>query len=326
MILVREIRKSFGRVDAVRGISLTVEPGEVVGLLGPNGAGKSTTLRMMTGYLSPDEGSVRIDGFDTHTDSLKARQRIGYLPESAPLYPEMSVRGYLDYRARLFGMNRVSRSKAIGQAMDRCRIADVARRRVGQLSKGYRQRVGLASALLHEPKVLILDEPSNGLDPSQIRETRSLVQELAENRTMIICSHILPEVERLATRLIVIAGGKVRADGKLDDLLGRHAGCRLVLEVEGEIDSLRTRLEDIRGVRAIAQESTGDPGWTRLTIETLPSAPDPRPEIARCVASAGLDLRELREVKPSLERVFMDLIEAPEAGETPTPLEQEGTP
>ncbi|VAX40445.1 Gliding motility-associated ABC transporter ATP-binding protein GldA, partial [hydrothermal vent metagenome] len=215
MILVREIRKSFGRVDAVRGISFAIEPGEVVGLLGPNGAGKSTTIRIITSYLSPDEGSVRIDGFDTHSDSLQARQRIGYLPESAPLYPEMSVKGYLDYRARLFCLDRRARQRAIGHAMDRCRIADVARRRVGHLSKGYRQRVGLASVLLHDPPVLILDEPSNGLDPSQIRETRSLVHELAENRTMIICSHILPEVERLATRLIVIAGGLVRADGRL---------------------------------------------------------------------------------------------------------------
>lgn len=311
MILVRGIRKTFGRVDAVSGISFAVEPGEIVGLLGPNGAGKSTAIRIITSYLSPDEGSVQIDGFDTQTDSLESRRRIGYLPETAPLYPEMAVRAYLDYRARLFGMDRARRARAIGQAMDRCRIADVARRRVVQLSKGYRQRVGLASALLHDPPVLILDEPSNGLDPSQIRETRSLVHELAESRTMIISSHILPEVERLATRLVVIAGGRVRADGKLSDLLGRRTTRRLVVEVAGRAEALANTVREIRGVQELTQEEADDPGWTRLTIDTLPSASDPRPEIARCAAAAGVGLRELREVKPSLERLFMDLVESP---------------
>ena len=308
MIFVREIRKSFGRVDAVRGISFAIQPGEVVGLLGPNGAGKSTTIRIIAGYLTPDRGSVQIDGFDTHSDSLPARRRIGYLPESAPLYPEMSVAGYLDYRARLFGLDRPDRVKAIAAAMDRCRIADVARRRVGQLSKGYRQRVGLASALLHDPPVLILDEPSNGLDPSQIRETRSLVHELAESRTMIVCSHILPEVERLATRLIVIAGGRVRADAPLADLLGRQAGRRLIVEVPGDARQLTAALGEVRGIKQVDPAPTGDPAWTRLTIEVLPSAPDPRARIAELAAATG-GLRELREERPSLERLFLDLVE-----------------
>ncbi len=325
MILVREIQKSFGRVDAVRGMSFTIEPGEVVALLGPNGAGKSTTIRMITSYLSPDEGSVRIDGYDTQTDSLEVRQRIGYLPESAPLYPEMRVIDFLDYRARLFHLPRGARAKAIGQVMDRCRIAAVARRRIGHLSKGYRQRVGLASALLHNPPVLILDEPSNGLDPSQIRETRSLVHELAENRTMIICSHILPEVERLATRLIVIAGGRKLADGTLGDLLAQHTAPQLVVEVQGDLQAFQASLGDVCGVRAIMQKPTKDPGWTILTIDTLPSAPDPRPEIACRAASASIALRELREVKPSLERVFMDLIESPETIATSTPHHAEAT-
>ncbi|MFG0259700.1 MAG: ATP-binding cassette domain-containing protein [Phycisphaerales bacterium JB041] len=316
MILVREIRKSFARVRAVRGISFTVEPGEIVGLLGPNGAGKSTTMRIITGFLRPDQGSVEIDGHDTHSDSLAARRRIGYLPESAPLYPEMSVSGYLDYRARLFGLGRAARGRAIGSAMERCHIAEVARRRVGQLSKGYRQRVGLAASMLHDPPVLILDEPSNGLDPSQIRQTRSLVRELAEDRTMIVSSHILPEVERLATRLVVIAGGQVRADGKLSDLLTKHGTRRVVVEIEpkpgggasgGDLTGL---LRSVPGVTEVSTSETAD-GWVAATVGVAPASADPRAEIARRLASGGHTLRELREARPTLERVFVDLVESP---------------
>jgi ABC-2 type transport system ATP-binding protein len=310
MIFVREIRKSFGRVEAVRGVSFAVQPGEIVGLLGPNGAGKSTTIRVIAGYLTPDGGAVQIDGFDTQTHSLQARRRIGYLPESAPVYPEMSVAGYLDYRARLFGLDRAARRRALGTALDRCRIADVARRRVGDLSKGYRQRVGLASALLHDPPVLILDEPSNGLDPSQIRETRSLVKDLAEKRTMIVSSHILPEVERLATRLVVIAGGRKRADGDLRELLSRQTTRTLVAEVQDHSGAFGATVGATRGVQRVERADAGAPGWVRLTIEVLPSAPDPRPEIARQAAAAGVALRELREERPSIERLFLELVES----------------
>lgn len=324
MILVREISKSFARIRAVRGVGFSVEPGEIVGLLGPNGAGKSTTMRIITGFLRPDEGSVEIDGFDTHADSLAARQRIGYLPESAPLYPEMSARGYLDHRARLFSLDRTQRARAIGAALDRCNITDVANRRIGQLSKGYRQRVGLAAAMLHDPKVLILDEPSNGLDPSQIRQTRSLVRELAEDRTMIVSSHILPEVERLATRLVVIAGGQVRADGQLDELLTTRGTCQIVAEVKPPPGDQTTPngagelLASIRGVASVSHADTPD-GWLTFTLSVDPSTPDPRPEVSRRLAAAGLTLRELREVRPTLERVFVDLIESPppEAASTP---------
>ena len=326
MILVREICKSFARVRAVRGVSFTVEPGEIVGLLGPNGAGKSTTMRIITGFLRPDQGSVEIDGHDTHSDSLAARQRIGYLPESAPLYPEMSVRGYLDHRARLFGLDRTARGRAIGTAMERCHIADVARRRVGQLSKGYRQRVGLASTMLHNPRVLILDEPSNGLDPSQIRQTRSLVRELAEDRTMIVSSHILPEVERLATRLVVIAGGQVRADGQLDELLTRHGTRQIVAEIKPDPGAGRPvpagetmgLLRSIAGITGITMSETPD-GWTAVTMSVDPSTADPRPEIARRLGEHSHAIRELREVRPTLERVFVDLVESPavEGGTTP---------
>ncbi len=330
MILVREISKSYARIRAVRGIGFTVEPGEIVGLLGPNGAGKSTTMRIITGFLRPDQGSVEIDGFDTHADSLAARQRIGYLPESAPLYPEMSVRGYLDHRARLFSLDRTQRIRAINTALDRCNITDVARRRIGQLSKGYRQRVGLAAAMLHDPKVLILDEPSNGLDPSQIRQTRSLVRELAEDRTMIVSSHILPEVERLATRLVVIAGGQVRADDQLDTLLTTRGTRQIVAEIKTPTQSptkatpaptpqdARALLTATRGITAVTNTNTPD-GWLALTLTVDRGAPDPRPEIARKLTAAGFTLRELREVRPTLERVFADLIESPAAETASTP-------
>lgn len=311
MILVREIRKSYGRVKAVRGISFRIEPGEIVGLLGPNGAGKSTTIRILTSYLTPDEGAVEIDGHDTRSDSLQARRRIGYLPESAPLYPEMTPRGYLDYRGRLFGLPRGKRRQAVEAAMDRCRIRDVARRRIGELSKGYRQRVGLAAALLHDPPVLVLDEPSNGLDPSQIRETRSLVQELAARRTMIVSSHILPEVERLATRVIVVAGGLVRADGALDQLAGTGPGGCWVAEVQGDPGPYITAIRGLPGVREAEPAPAGGDGWVRVTVTTDPHAPDPRPSLARHAAILRLPLRELRPQRRSLEQTFLELTEAP---------------
>ncbi len=310
MILVREIRKSYGRVKAVRGISFAIEPGEVVGLLGPNGAGKSTTIRILTSYLMPDAGTVEIDGHDTRSDSLKARRRIGYLPESAPLYPEMTPRAYLDYRGRLYGLTRGERRRAAAAAMDRCRISEVAGRRIGHLSKGYRQRVGLASAMLHDPPVLVLDEPSNGLDPSQIRETRSLVQDLAEKRTMVVSSHILPEVERLATRVIVIAGGEVKADGKPAELTRLGAGgARYVAEVEGDTGEYVAALRSLPGVREVTAGAVNGAGWKRVSVVTAPGAEDPRPMISRHAAYLMLPLRDLREDRPSLEQVFLELTE-----------------
>jgi ABC-2 type transport system ATP-binding protein len=314
MILVREIRKSYGRVEAVRGISFGVEPGEVVGLLGPNGAGKSTTIRILTSYLTPDAGAVEIDGLDTRSDSLEARRRIGYLPESAPLYPEMSVSGYLDYRARLYGLARGERRRAVAAAMGRCRIADVAKRRIGHLSKGYRQRVGLASALLHDPPVLVLDEPSNGLDPSQIRETRSLVNELAERRTMLVSSHILPEIERVATRVIVIAGGEVKADGKLAEIGRGASGGRYVAEVEGEVREYVATLKKLPGVQDVTAVALNGAGWARVAVTTAPGTEDPRPMISRHAAYLMLPLRDLREDKPSLEQLFLDLTEGRASG------------
>ena len=206
MILVDCISKSFGSLRAVREVSFELPRGQIAGLLGPNGAGKSTTIRMITGFLTPDSGRISIAGHDIQSQPTRAKSVIGYLPESAPIYPEMSVRGYLKHRAKLYGVPGRTISSRIDHAMGQTRITDVAKRRVGQLSKGYRQRVGLAAALVHDPKVLILDEPTNGLDPTQIREARSLIRELSEDRTTLLCSHILPEVERTCDRVIIMAG------------------------------------------------------------------------------------------------------------------------
>jgi ABC-2 type transport system ATP-binding protein len=322
MILVREISKSYGRVRAVRNVSLELPAGQVAGLLGPNGAGKTTTIRMITGVHPPDSGRVTIGGADIVTESARARRQIGYLPESAPLYPEMTPLGYLDYRGRLFGMDRPTRRRAAMRALDRCRVGAMARRRIGALSKGYRQRVGLASAMLHDPPVLILDEPTNGLDPSQIRETRSLMRELAEDRTMLLCSHILPEIERTCDRVIVMAGGRIRADGSPDELTGGGEGAsRYTLELRANPSApgafSATRLEAVAGVARVWPDPVAPPdahaGWRRLLVEARPGAGDLREALAGAAADAGLFVRELTTQRRSLEEVFIALVD--EAGE-----------
>ncbi len=328
MISVREIQKTYGSVRALQGVSFEIGPGEVVGLLGPNGAGKSTTLKILTCFLAQDAGSVTIDHLDTRSDSLQIRKRIGYLPESAPLYPEMSPRSYLSYRAQLHGLYGRDRKHHVDAAMDRCQIADVARRRIGTLSKGYRQRVGLAAALLCDPPILILDEPSNGLDPTQILQTRSLIRDLSCDRTMIVSSHILPEIERLASRVIIIAGGQVRADAQLGDLAGTTTTRTWLAQLKTAPDDLIETIKTWPGILSVtvspmqvsdtSKSSAGsdaqsdDGSWVQLTIESRADTPDPRPEIAKQAAMRMIHLRELREVKPSLETFFAQAVEASE--------------
>jgi ABC-2 type transport system ATP-binding protein len=327
MILVREISKSFGQLRAVDAVSFELPAGQIAGLLGPNGAGKSTTIKMITGSLAPDAGSVTIAGIDPCEEPAKARAQIGYLPESAPLYPEMSVEGYLKYRARLWGMTGKDLPAAVARAMDRCRISDVARRRIAHLSKGYRQRVGLASALVHNPPVLILDEPTNGLDPSQIRSARSLIRELAEDKTMLLCSHILPEVERTCDRVLVMAGGKVRADGSPESLLASSGGpVRYIVELRtnpsaGHDHALRV-LASLPGAASASladrQPDDHPRGWTRAVVLAQPDAPDLREPLAGALEDRGLFVRELTRVTPSLESLFVRLIDDANAPTTPT--------
>jgi len=318
MILVREISKSFGSLQAVKNVSFELPTGQIAGLLGPNGAGKSTTIRMMTGFLTPDHGSLSIVGFDIQQHPAKAKSLIGYLPENAPIYPEMSVRGYLKHRAKLYKVPGREIGGAIDKAMAQTKITDVARRRVGQLSKGYRQRVGLAAALVHNPQVLILDEPTNGLDPTQIREARSLIGELSEHRTTLLCSHILPEVERTCDRVIVMAGGVIRADGSPSELINASPGpVRYIVEIRtnpsaGIKHALRT-LASIPGVAATKpapnQPDDADAGWSTIELEAAPGEGDLREAIAATGDDAGLFIRELRKVVPTLESLFVHLVD-----------------
>jgi ABC-2 type transport system ATP-binding protein len=318
MISVREISKSFAGLQAVDAVSFDLPTGQIAGLLGPNGAGKSTTIKMITGSLAPDSGSVSICGIDPAAHPTEARTLVGYLPESAPLYPEMSAQGYLTYRARLWGISRKDRAEAVGRAMDRCRISDVAKRRIGHLSKGYRQRVGLAAALIHDPPVLILDEPTNGLDPSQIRSARSLIRELAEDRTMLLCSHILPEVELTCDRVLVMAGGKVRADGVPSELVRSAGGpVRYIVELrtnpaaspEHAIRSLASVPGAASAERDPNQPDDHDRGWTRAVVHAAAGAPDLRESIAGTLEDRGLFVRELTRVTPSLESLFVRLMD-----------------
>ncbi len=330
MILLREISKSFGSLKAVENVSFDIPTGQIAGLLGPNGAGKSTTIRMMTGFLAPDKGAISIADHNLLTHPRLAQASIGYLPESAPIYPEMSVKGYLKHRAKLYGVPGKAIGPAIDQAMATTRITQVAKRRVGQLSKGYRQRVGLAAALVHNPKVLILDEPTNGLDPTQIHDTRSLIRELSHNRTTLVCSHILPEVERTCDRVIVLVGGQVRADGSPQDLINSSSGpTKYIVEIRtnpsaGIAHSLRV-LASIPGIAnskaAQIQPDDAPAGWSIIELEAAPNEPDLREAIAAGADDQGLFIRELRKVIPTLESLFIQLVDEPTQPTVQTPID-----
>lgn len=324
MILVREISKTFGSLKAVQNISFELPTGQIAGLLGPNGAGKSTTIRMMTGFLTPDKGSISIVGYNIAQNPAHAKSMIGYLPESAPIYPEMSVKGYLKHRAKLFSVPGREIASAIDKAMAQTQITQVARRRVGHLSKGYRQRVGLAAALVHNPQVLILDEPTNGLDPTQIRDARSLIRELSQDRTTLLCSHILPEVERTCDRVIVMAGGHIRADGTPKELINDSPGpVRYIIEIRtnpraGTEHALRV-LASIPGV-ATSKAAQNQPmdaagGWSTIEIEAAHGESDLREAIAASAEDSGLFIRELRKIVPTLESLFVQLVETPIGGD-----------
>jgi len=313
MIDVRNVHRRFGQIHAVRGVSFTVHKGEAIGLLGPNGAGKTTTIRMITGALPPTSGQVRIDGFDTLGQAMQARRRIGYLPETTPVYPEMRVTEFLRYRAVLQGVPRRDRRSAVDCVVEQCWLRDVQQRRVGDLSKGYKQRVGLAAALLHDPPVLVLDEPTSGLDPAQIAQTRRLFRSLAKGRALILSSHILGEVERTCDRVVVIMGGEVKLTGNVAEL-ARGDSLRCVLEVKTNDSAvLRSALSATPGLRAInAEPVVNDPAWMHAVIETTGDG-DVRERVAVAMRDAQLLVRELRTVERSLEDRFMQLIEEPAA-------------
>src|SRR5438552_6420671 len=284
MISVSELSKVFGQTLAVDRISFQVPKGLIVGFLGPNGAGKSTTLRILTCYLPPTSGGATINGFDIFHDSIAVRESIGYLPENVPLYTEMKVEEYLDFRGRLRKMDRAARRKRIDYVVERCWLKSVQKRVIGHLSKGYRQRVGLADSLLHNPPVLILDEPTVGLDPTQIRETRKLVKDLGGDHTVMLSTHILPEVEAVCDRAIVIAGGRIVAQGSPDELrASRRMQARVLVECKGPARDVEAALSRVSGVSKVEVLATnGDEKYVTAAVRPK-EAYDVREECARTV-------------------------------------------
>lgn len=316
MIEARDLIKDYGTVVAVRGVSFEVGKGEIVGVLGPNGAGKSTTLRILAGFLGATSGTVRIDGHDIVEASLEARRAIGYMPEAAPLYPELRVSEYLSYRAALKKVPRAIRKKSVERAMAQAVVTEMATTLIGHLSKGYRQRVGLADALVSNPPLLILDEPTAGLDPNQIREVRKLIRELGETHTILLSTHILSEVESTCDRAIVISRGKLVAEGTIDELRAKRSGRGAALVVRDDGDQARRIVSETPGVRRVKQRRA-EGALLRLEVGFEPSA-EPGAVLEALVGrlvAAGVGVRELSPSKTSLEDVFAALTGGEEAVE-----------
>ena len=304
MIALSNVSKSFGPTVAVDDVTFTVDRGEVVGFLGPNGAGKSTTMRLITGYLEADSGSVSVDGTAVSEDPVAVRRRIGYLPENNPLYTEMLASEYLRFVADLRGIPGDGPGSALDDAVQATGVAEVFYRPVGELSKGYRQRLGLAAAILHRPDFLVLDEPTEGLDPNQRQEIRRLIGEVGRERTVILSTHVLPEVEETCSRIIVIHEGKIVADGSTDELVARARGLRTVV-VEAQGEGVAAALSDVPGVEEVGRTEELE-GRTRVRL-TMSSESDPRPRIFELARSRGWVLWELHEEAASLQDLFSEL-------------------
>jgi len=305
MIDVQHLVKWYGPTRAIDDLTFAIPKGQIVGFLGPNGAGKSTTLRILTGYLPPTSGRATIDGHDVLTDSLAVRQRIGYMPESTPLYAEMRVEEYLHYRGQLYAMPRALRRQRIDMLCDRCGLTQVRRRPIGHLSKGNRQRVGLAMALIHDPPVLILDEPTAGLDPNQIGHVRQLISELGDKHTIILSTHILPEVEKTADRVLIIAGGRIVAQGTPDELRQNVASRgRMVVEVRAAHEAVQRAIQSIPGIKRVEARQHED--WCHAIV-TPNDGQDVREPLARALHQNQWIVRELRHESASLEQFFVQI-------------------
>ena len=322
MIKVEGLTKRYARNVAVDNISFEVEKGQIVGFLGPNGAGKTTTMRVLTCFMPPTAGTARLAGFDIMQQPLEVKKRIGYLPETPPLYPEMEVVEYLAFVGGLKGISRSALKRRVGEVMERCSVADVQKKLIGKLSKGYRQRVGLAQAIIHNPDVLVLDEPTAGLDPKQINETRKLIKELAGEHTIILSTHILPEVEQTCEQVIIIHRGRLVATDSVESLTHRLRGSETVaVEVSsrdgnGELSAgvIAERLEQLSGVtKAHLRETRAD--RYRFDVETAQGR-SIRADLARFVVEAGWDLHELHASALSLEEIFLQLTATEEAATT----------
>ncbi|HVU01426.1 MAG TPA: ABC transporter ATP-binding protein [Polyangiaceae bacterium] len=309
MIVVEQLVKDYGTVVAVKGVSFHVGRGEVVGFLGPNGAGKSTTLRVLAGFLGPTSGRVRIDGVDVVEDGIGARKKLGYMPEAAPLYPEMRVREYLRFRAELKGVASRERVAAVGRAMEAARVTEMSETLIQHLSKGYKQRVGLADALVANPPLLILDEPTAGLDPNQIREVRDLVKGLGEAHTILLSTHILSEVESTCGRAIVIDRGTLVAEGTIDELRARRGGSGATLLVSDPESRATDVLAAVRGVGKV-DAAVVDGSLRRLRLTYAEDAGAPGECLERVVAAlvqARVGVREATAARATLEDVFAEL-------------------
>ena len=322
MIQVEGLTKRYARHVAVNNISFSVDKGDIVGFLGPNGAGKTTTMRILTCFMPPSEGKATVANYDVFEQPFEVKKHIGYLPETPPVYPEMSVRDYLTFVARLKNLPAGDLRSRVEQVMERCAVADVSTKLISKLSKGYRQRVGLAQAIVHNPDVLILDEPTSGLDPKQINETRELIKSLAGEHTIILSTHILPEVEAVCEKVIIINKGKVVATDSVENLKNRAGiggATQVQIENTGDLDpvSVHQRLEQVAGVSKVLDRLTHGPRLV-FEIENL-QGQNARPDIARAIVHAGWNLIELKSSTMTLEEVFLELTgsHAPEAAVAP---------
>jgi ABC-2 type transport system ATP-binding protein len=316
MIEVQNLTKRYGRTTAVDGVSFTVQKGEILGFLGPNGAGKTTTMRVLTGYLPATEGSARVAGYDVFAQPLEVKRRVGYLPETPPLYPDMDVTSFLDFCASIKGVSAASRRPKIDEAVEKTRLTEVRTKLIGRLSKGFRQRVGLAQTLLHDPDVLILDEPTAGLDPKQIIETRELIKALGGEHTVVLSTHILPEVSVTCGRVVIINKGRVVAEDTPENLTHRLRGAGTVrVEVRGPQGPAFDALRTVPGLLAVHPRGA-EPGTAAFEVETEPGR-DLRAELARAVVGAGVDLLGLAPVGMSLEEIFLHLTTTETGAEAP---------
>ena len=304
MIEVSHVSRNFGTFRAVNDVSFSIPSGQIVGLLGPNGAGKTTTMRMITGFLKPTSGTITIDGTDIAADPVASKSKIGYMPESAPLYGEMIVEDYLRYIADIQGQNP---DEKVPLLCKECGLKEVMHKNIAELSRGYRQRVGLAHALMNDPKILILDEPTSGLDPNQIEDVRALIKEIGKTRTVIISTHILSEVEMLCSRVIIISGGKMVADSPTDKLRENYGNTSVVtVTAKASEAELSACVNGIEGISSLAFETSDVEGTSTMNISVTPGS-EIRPQVAKAVLSKGYDLYQLQIVKNSLEDVFHTL-------------------
>lgn len=305
MIKVENLTKRYAGHPAIQNLNFEVDKGEIMGFLGPNGAGKTTTMRVLAGFMPPTSGRASVAGFDVFSQSLQARQHLGYMPENVPLYTDMRVTEYLDYRAALKGVPHRRISERVGDVKELCGLKEVEKKPIGALSKGFRQRVGLADALLHEPDLLILDEPTIGLDPNQIRQVRELIKNLGKQHTILLSTHILPEVEMTCSRVIIIHKGRIEACDRPENLLGkiRQAG-GVVVEAKVGRDDGAEELKKISGVRDVVVDVDGD--WKIFSLR-VESGVDVREEIFQLAAERRWILRELTQRRATLEDVFVEL-------------------